>query len=152
MDSRSFLEHHHDHRTAAESDRARYLTEVLRRAGVRGDDWVSEAVVGSSRATVAVADRAAALAYAGATAHAPRSIIVDCWHPNIGRYHAVLEAHGVRGYDRSRFEDDYRLSVLWHITTPVWQAANNIPPIIWWNNLERIMLAVDDLGCRELLR
>lgn len=58
----------------------------------------------------------------------------------------------MRGYDRSRLEDDYHVSVLWHITTPVWQAANNIPPIIWWNNLERIMPAVDDLGCRELLR
>jgi len=40
---------------------------------------------------------------------------------------------------------------LWQITTPVWQAANNIPPLIWWNNLERIHLAVDDLGCRDLL-
>jgi len=37
------------------------------------------------------------------------------------------------------------------MTTPVWQAANDIPPVIWWNNFERIMLAVDDLGCRELL-
>jgi hypothetical protein len=26
-----------------------------------------------------------------------------------------------------------------------------IPPWIWWNNLQRILLAVDDLGCRELL-
>jgi hypothetical protein len=25
------------------------------------------------------------------------------------------------------------------------------PPVIWWNNLDRIMLAVDDLGCRDLL-
>jgi hypothetical protein len=23
---------------------------------------------------------------------------------------------------------------------------NNIGPAVWWNNLERIMLAVDDLG------
>jgi hypothetical protein len=23
--------------------------------------------------------------------------------------------------------------------------------VIWWNNLERILLAVDDLGCRDLL-
>jgi hypothetical protein len=28
---------------------------------------------------------------------------------------------------------------------------SRIPPNIWWNDLERIMLAVDDLGCRELL-
>jgi hypothetical protein len=27
----------------------------------------------------------------------------------------------------------------------------NISPRVWWNNLERIMLAVDDLGCRDLL-
>jgi hypothetical protein len=25
------------------------------------------------------------------------------------------------------------------------------PSRVWWNNLERIFLAVDDLGCRELL-
>jgi hypothetical protein len=27
----------------------------------------------------------------------------------------------------------------------------NIPPVIWWNNLERIHMAVEDPGCRELL-
>jgi hypothetical protein len=45
----------------------------------------------------------------------------------------------------------YRLSVLWLITRPVAQALNNIAARVWWNNLERIMLAVDDLGCRDLL-
>jgi hypothetical protein len=82
------------------------------------------------------------------------------WYPDLRRrferplldhYHAELVARGVRGYDRRALNDDYRLSVLWQITTPVWQEANNIPPVIWWNNLERIMLAVDDLDCRELL-
>jgi hypothetical protein len=71
--------------------------------------------------------------------------------PLLDRYHAALVAHGVRGYDRRALADDYRLSVLWQITTPVWQATNDIPPVIWWNNLERILLAVDDLGCRDLL-
>ena len=47
--------------------------------------------------------------------------------------------------------DDYRWAALWQTATPVFQAANNIPPVIWWNHMERIMLAVDDLGCRELL-
>ena len=65
--------------------------------------------------------------------------------------HAELAARGVNGYDRRALDDDYRLSVLWQIATPVWQAANNIPPWIWWNNLGRTFLAVDDLGCRELL-
>ena len=70
--------------------------------------------------------------------------LLDC-------YHTALLEQGVRGYDRQALDDDYRLSVLWQIATPVWQANANIPPVIWWNNLERIMLAVDDLGCRDLL-
>ncbi len=69
----------------------------------------------------------------------------------LDRYHETLVAHGVKGYDRQALADDYRLSVLWQAMTPVWQAGIDLPPHIWWNNLERIMLAVDDLGCRELL-
>ena len=101
----------------------------------------------------------------------------DCWRPDVGAddlaymiamhwypdrrrvmerslldcYHTALVEAGVRGYDRQALDNDYRLSVLWQIATPVWQANSQIPPVIWWNNLERIMLAVDDLGCRELL-
>jgi len=71
--------------------------------------------------------------------------------PLLDVYHAELEAHGVRDYDRRALDDDYRLSALWCITTPVWQSGANIPPVIWWNNLERIHMAVEDLGCRELL-
>jgi aminoglycoside phosphotransferase len=71
--------------------------------------------------------------------------------PLLDRYHAALLAHGVKGYDRRALQDDYRLSVLLRIMTPVWQWANNIPPLIWWNNLERILMAADDLDCRELL-
>jgi Ecdysteroid kinase-like family len=82
------------------------------------------------------------------------------WYPDrrrqlerslLDRYHAELEAHGFRGYDRRALTDDYRLSALWQIMTPVWQATVNIPPVIWWNNFERIFLAVDDLGCRDLI-
>jgi hypothetical protein len=43
------------------------------------------------------------------------------------------------------------LSVLWQIMTPVWQSAIGLPPVIWWSHIERIMLAIDDLGCREWL-
>ena len=82
------------------------------------------------------------------------------WYPDLRRrverplldcYHAELLASGVHGYDRQALDDDYRLSALWLTTTPLWQQGNSIPPLIWWNNLERIFLAVDDLGCRELL-
>jgi len=69
----------------------------------------------------------------------------------LDRYHDALIAGGVRDYHRATLDDDYRLSVLWQITTPVWQAIFNIPPVIWWNNLERVFLAVDDLKCRDLL-
>ncbi|WP_428487823.1 hypothetical protein [Rhodopila sp.] len=82
------------------------------------------------------------------------------WYPDrrhrlertlLDHYHAVLLAHGVSGYDRHDLDEDYRLSVLWQMITPVWQAANNIPPMIWWSHLQRILLAVDDLHCRDLL-
>jgi Ser/Thr protein kinase RdoA (MazF antagonist) len=70
---------------------------------------------------------------------------------SLERYHATLVAHGVRGYDFAALWTDYRLSVLWQITTPVWQAAHQLGPWIWWPSLERVMLAIDDLGCPEFL-
>jgi len=69
----------------------------------------------------------------------------------LDRYHRVLLANGVSGYDRRALREDYRLSVLWLILRPIGQAASKFPPRVWWPNLERIMLAVDDLGCRDLL-
>jgi hypothetical protein len=71
--------------------------------------------------------------------------------PLLDQYHAELIAQGVRGYDRDALDDDYRLSALWQLMTPVWQASMDLPPIIWWSHLERITLAVDDLGSRDLL-
>jgi len=53
--------------------------------------------------------------------------------------------------DRRALDDDYRLSVLWQTATPVWQAANDIPTWIWRPHVERIFMAVDDLGCHDLL-
>jgi hypothetical protein len=71
--------------------------------------------------------------------------------PLLDHYHETLLAHGVRGYDRAALAADYRLSTLWQLATPVWQEAYGVPPVIWWNNLQRVLLAVDDLGCRDLL-
>jgi hypothetical protein len=82
------------------------------------------------------------------------------WYPEMRRrtenvlldaFHDELLAHGVTGYDRRALQDDYRLEVLWQTTRPIWMRAVGIPANIWWNNLERIHLAVDDLDCRELL-
>jgi aminoglycoside phosphotransferase (APT) family kinase protein len=71
--------------------------------------------------------------------------------PLLDSYYDTLIAHGVTGYSRDALHRDYRQSVLWHITNPVWQWSVNIPPVIWWNNLQRVLLAVDDLGCEEFL-
>jgi hypothetical protein len=71
--------------------------------------------------------------------------------PLLDHYHNVLVTRGVTGYTRQALQDDYRWSVLTRIALPLIQASIQIPPVIWWNNLERILMAVDDLGCRELL-
>jgi hypothetical protein len=69
----------------------------------------------------------------------------------LDHYHTILLENGVRSYNRTDMQDDYRLSVLWQTITPVFQAGLKLPPVIWWNNFQRIMAAVDDLGCYELL-
>jgi hypothetical protein len=69
----------------------------------------------------------------------------------LDQYYAVLLENGVRGYSRDDLDNDYKLSALMQIATPVWQMAYNIPPWVWWSHLERVMLAFDDLGCRDLL-
>ena len=82
------------------------------------------------------------------------------WYPDrrrrfephlLNHYHEALLAAGVRGYERASLDADYRFATLWMITWPVWQEAYGVPPVYWWNNLERVWLAVDDLGCRDLL-
>ena len=69
----------------------------------------------------------------------------------LDHYHAVLLESGVCSYNRAEMQEDYRRSVLWQTIVPVFQAGLKLPPVIWWNNFQRIMAAVDDLGCRELL-
>jgi hypothetical protein len=73
------------------------------------------------------------------------------WNALSDHYHELLVATGLRAYGREALGEDYRFSRLWHLMTPVWQAAMDLPPMIWWGHLGRIMLAVDDLGCRDLL-
>src|SRR5262249_52363472 len=69
----------------------------------------------------------------------------------LDHYHETLLTQGVRGYDRAALAEDYRRSVLWNLTAPAWQEGYGVPPVIWWNNLQRVLLAVDDLGCAALL-
>ena len=71
--------------------------------------------------------------------------------PLLDHYHATLLACGVKGYDRAMLDHDYRLAALIQMTMPLYWANIGIPPSVWWNSFERILLAVDDLGCHELL-
>jgi hypothetical protein len=71
--------------------------------------------------------------------------------PLLDHYHATLLDSGVAGYDRTALDYDYRLAVLIHLATLLFLSDLAIPPVIWWGHLERIMLAIEDLGCRELL-
>lgn len=71
--------------------------------------------------------------------------------PLLERYHAGLRAHGVTGYGIDRLWEDYRLSVIAHLSIPVWQHSLKIPPRVWWLHLHCIVAAFDDLGCAALL-
>lgn len=71
--------------------------------------------------------------------------------PLLRRYHERLVSHGVSEYSFADLMADYRLSALWQITIPVWQATAKLPAPVWWGHLERAMLAFEDLACAELL-
>lgn len=71
--------------------------------------------------------------------------------PLLDVYHETLLAHGASGYGRQALTDDYRLSVLLQSLRPILQATGNLPARVWWPNLERNLLAVEDLNCQELL-
>ena len=65
-------------------------------------------------------------------------------------YYDTLLAHGVINYSRQQLDDDYYQSVLLMLR-PIFQATHNLPARVWWPNLERNMLAVEDINCRDLL-
>lgn len=71
--------------------------------------------------------------------------------PLLRRYHECLESNGVRGYSWDNCWADYRLCVLRKLFHPAWQWDTGHHPNIWWNHLERVWNAFDDLGCAELV-
>lgn len=68
------------------------------------------------------------------------------------RYHRTLLAEGVRDYDMDALRRDYRLGVIASIGWPLGQAWHKMPAVHWWQHLERVMLAVEDLGCEAVLQ
>lgn len=67
------------------------------------------------------------------------------------RYHRTLLASGVAQYAWDDFWNDYRLSVVKHLSKPLYQWLNGIGASSWWNNLERVFNAYEDLGCAEVI-
>jgi thiamine kinase-like enzyme len=67
------------------------------------------------------------------------------------RYYAQVVDDGVMDYDWSACWYDYRLSVIRYLFYPMWQWSRGGSADIWWNHLERVMLAFQDLQCTELL-
>lgn len=68
------------------------------------------------------------------------------------QYHDRLCENGVADYSWEQLWSDYRLCVIRKLFHPPWQWATGHHPNIWWNHLERVMMAYEDLECSELLR
>ena len=67
------------------------------------------------------------------------------------RYYSHVVEYGVIEYDWPECWYDYRLSVIRYLFYPMWQWSKGASADIWWNHLERVMLAFQDLRCTELL-
>ena len=67
------------------------------------------------------------------------------------RYHEQLCSHGVTNYSWDDLWEDYRLCVLRQFFEAVWGWSVRQNSTIWWNHLERITLAIEDLNCRAFL-
>lgn len=71
--------------------------------------------------------------------------------PLLDRHHAALLASSVAGYARETLQTGYWLAVLIHPRTPISRFASNMSAYVWWPQLARILDAVEDLDCLDLL-
>jgi thiamine kinase-like enzyme len=71
--------------------------------------------------------------------------------PLLHQYYERLCENGVTNYSWHDLWNDYRLCVIRKLFHPAWQWDAGHEPNIWWNHLERVMMAYEDLDCRELL-
>lgn len=72
--------------------------------------------------------------------------------PLLKQYHHRLRENGVADYSWDQLWSDYRLCVIRKLFHPAWQWATGHHPNIWWNHVERVLTAYEDLDCRELLK
>lgn len=89
-------------------------------------------------------------------------LIALFWYPErrarmeqsvVREYHSRLRQYGVERYAWEACWDDYRLQAIGNLLVPFWAWVNAREQ--WgfhrWHQLEKAMLAYDDLGCAELL-
>jgi hypothetical protein len=67
------------------------------------------------------------------------------------RYFDRILARGITDYRWDDLWYDYRLSVIGHLFVPVGQYTHGGSPEVWWNHIERIFAAYDDLDCDAIL-
>jgi hypothetical protein len=95
-------------------------------------------------------------------AHDVAYAIALSWYPRrrrvlekdlVRRYHDGLLSHGVENYSWDDCWQDYRLSVIVNLFSPVLRYAmfDESKEGWWWSDLERSLLAFEDLNCAELL-
>jgi thiamine kinase-like enzyme len=65
-------------------------------------------------------------------------------------YHKALLDNNVRDYSFEQLMKDYKWSVIETVSVPICQWNNKIWASIWFNHLERILLAYEDLDCASL--
>lgn len=68
------------------------------------------------------------------------------------QYHERLRENGITNYSWEQLWSDYKLSVIRKLFVPAWQWDTGHEPNIWWNHLQRVMLAYEDLDCKDLLQ
>ena len=70
----------------------------------------------------------------------------------VRRYHNELLKHGVENYDWDECWQDYRLAVIVNLFSPIlrWTMLDPLKTGWWGGDLERALLAFDDLECAEL--
>ena len=71
--------------------------------------------------------------------------------PLLQRYHERLLSQGIN-YTWETLWHDYRLCVIYFLFRPIWQWKHQHITDVWWNHLERITVAYDELNCEDLLK
>jgi hypothetical protein len=87
-------------------------------------------------------------------------MMVAHWYPErrarqekrlLERYFQRLRLYGVKDYEWADCWYDYRASIIHTLFLLVGRWHARLAPSLWWDRLQRALLAYEDIGCRELL-